>query len=100
MRMFKKAHHHAEEITREDEQSFLKLKSLLARRHQYLIDNLGDDYIGAKPVTPILSLCVNLHVVSRVHRNHYADIEEKWHNTFLSLNETMGHLRFRLQRGG
>lgn len=99
MKMFKKAHYGGE-ISREDEQNFLKLKSLVARKHQYLMDSLAQDYIAAKPVTKILSLCVNLQTVTRVNRSHYVDIETKWHDTFLALNETMGHLRYRLQKGG
>jgi len=96
MKMFKAAHH-GTELTRDAEAKFLKLKSTLARRHQYLLDNLEDDYVAGESITPLLSLCVNLQVVSRVHRSHYADIETKWHDTFLALNETMGRLRQRLQ---
>lgn len=86
-----------ESITREDEDRFLKVKSEIARRHQILMDFLQDDYVGGEPITELLRSTVNLRTISASAYEHYVQMESKWHNTFLSLNETLGHLRYKLE---
>lgn len=86
-----------EDITREDEERFLRIKSELARRHVILMEFLGDDYIAAQPVTELLRSTVNLRTVSQSAREHFVRIETWWHDTFLRLNETMGNLKYQLE---
>lgn len=87
----------AEEITREDEDRFLKVKSDVARRHQILMDFLKDDYIAGQPITELLRATVNLRTVSQSAYEHYVQMETQWNNTYLSLNETLGHLRYKME---
>ena len=82
------------EISREEEIKFLKLKSLLARKHQVILEMLDKIYVEALPITDLLSLTVTLNGIKRVSREHYNDIETRWHNTFIHLNETLGELRY------
>jgi hypothetical protein len=95
---FKRAFKGAE-ITREDENEFLKLKSNLARRHAILLEALQRDYIGGESIRPILSQTVTLSHVNRIRPEHYEKIERSWHETYIHLNETIGHLRYLLDEG-
>ena len=88
-----------EEITRDHETEFLKMKSSLARRHAILLASLGKDYIGADTIRPILTQTVTLRHMSKLRPEHYERIERVWHNTYIHLNESVGHLRFLLNGG-
>lgn len=88
-----------EEITRDAEAEFLKMKSNIARRHTFLLESLGRDYINADTVRPILSQTVTLRHMSKLRPEHYEKIERAWHNTYIHLNESVGHLRYLLEFG-
>ncbi len=86
-----------EEVSLEAEGEFLKMKSLLARRHSRLMESLGKNYVGAEPIRPLLSQTVTLRHMTRIRPEHYEQIERKWHNTYIHLNETIGKLRFLIE---
>jgi len=88
-----------EDLSREDETEFLKMKSSLARRHAMLMASLGTDYIGAETIRPILNQTVTLRHMSKLRPEHYELIERAWHNTYIHLTESVGHLRFLLNGG-
>lgn len=97
-RAYKRAYR-GEEVTREDETEFLKIKSSLARRHAILMASLDKDYIGGDTIRPILTQTVTLRHMSKIRPEHYERIERAWHNTYIHLNESVGHLRFLLNGG-
>lgn len=81
----------------EEEEEFLKLKSQCARRHQYLIEYLGQEYKGAEPITPFLSDTVTMKTIIGIHEDFYKKLCLQWHHTFLRLNEAFGYLRTHLE---
>ncbi len=89
-----------EEVTREGESEFLKMKADLARRHAVLMESLGEHYIGAGSIRPILFQTVTLRQMSSVREEHYDGIEKDWHTTYIHLNESVGHLTFVLEKLG
>ena len=95
-KIYKRAYR-GEEISLEDEAEFLKMKSTLARRHTILMADLDIDYIGAKTIRPILSQTVTLRHMSRLRPEHYELIERAWHETYIHLNESVGHLRYEVE---
>ncbi len=89
--LFQEAFHH-EKCTPEMEDEFFKLKSQLARRHQYLLEYLGKEYDRAEPITPYLSDTVTLRNMVGIHFDFYKKLCLQWHDTTLRLNEALGHL--------
>ena len=84
--------YHSSEVTIEQEDEFLKIKAQLARRHQYLLEYLGDEYNRAEPITPYLSDTVTLRSLMGIHFDFYKKLCLQWHATTLHLNETLGNL--------
>ncbi|RJP35353.1 MAG: hypothetical protein C4527_00790 [Candidatus Omnitrophota bacterium] len=80
------------EATPEQEEEFFKLKSQLARRHQYLLEYLGKEYDRAEPITPYLSDTVTLQNMIGIHFDFYKKLCLQWHDTTLRLNEALGYL--------
>lgn len=97
-RAYKRAYK-GEEVTREAEGEFLSLKSQVARSHAKLRLRLGKDYVGGMSVRPVLTQTVTLSQMSRVRPEHYERIERAWHETYIHLNESIGHLRYILEGG-
>lgn len=83
-------------ITAEDEAEFLKLKSQLAQRHQYLLNWLERDYIDQESITPFLRSCVTLQMIQGYDAEFYRKLENMWHATFIRLSVTLGHFRYML----
>jgi hypothetical protein len=94
--MFQRAYRQ-EEITQQDEEEFLKLKSLVARRHQYLLEYLGEEYEMGQPITPLLSDMVTLRNLQGIHWDFYKKLRGQWHVTFLALNSALGYLMVHLE---
>jgi len=80
------------EVSAELEEEFLKLKSQLARRHQYLLEYLGKEYNRPEPITPFLSDTVTLRNMFGIHFDFYKKLRLSWHATMLRLNEALGFL--------
>lgn len=98
-RMVKRSYKEADAIpTREEEENFLRLKSNLARRHQILLESLGTDYISAERITPLLSATVTLRNTKTFHEEFYRKVEKQWHTVYLHLYETLGQLRYKLDK--
>jgi len=98
-RMVKRAYKESEALPmREDEDNFLRLKSNLARRHQILLESLGKDYVSAERITPLLSSTVTLRNTKTFHEEFYRKVEKQWHTVYLHLYETLGQLRYKLDK--
>lgn len=90
--LFQKAYHE-QNTTPEEEQEFLQLKSNLARRHQYLMEYLGEEYRRPEPITEYLSDTVTLWNMYGIHVDFYKKLCLRWHATFIHLNEALGYLQ-------
>ncbi|MBI1390943.1 MAG: hypothetical protein GC154_21135 [bacterium] len=93
---FQSAYHGAE-VTAQQEEEFLKLKSQCARRHQYIIEYMGAEYKGAEQITNYLSDTVTLQTLVGIHFDFYKKLSLQWHHAFLKLNEALGILRTHLE---
>ena len=80
------------DVSAEKEEEFLKLKSQLARRHQYLMEYLGKEYSRAEAITPFLSDTVTLRNMVGIYFDFYKKLRLQWHSTMLRLNEALGYL--------
>lgn len=85
-------------VTVQKELQFLQLKSEVARRHQYLYDQLGNVYIEGGNITDLLRKIVNLEKVSNTQKENYYKVERGWHTVFLNLNDTLISIQFRLDQ--
>jgi hypothetical protein len=85
------------EANQEKEEEFFKLKSHLARRHQYVMEYLGDEYKKAEPITSYLSDTVTLQNMVGINFDFYKKLRLQWHATFLQLNEALGYLLTHLE---
>lgn len=94
--MFDKAFH-LKQFTPEEEDEFFKVKSQLARRHQYLMEYLGKEYDRAEAVTSFLSDTVTLQNMCGINFDFYKKLRLQWHATFLRLNEALGFLMTHLE---
>ncbi len=95
-KLFQSAYHD-QKADQESDDEFLKLKSQCARRHQYLMEYLGQEYKGAEQITPYLSDTVTLKAMVGIHVDFYKKLSLQWHHTFLRLHEALGYLRTRLE---
>ena len=89
--LFRKAYH-TQEVSQEEDDEFLKIKSQLARRHQYLLEYLGKEYEKAEPITNYLSDTVTLRNMVGIHEDFYKKLCLQWHQTMLRLKEALGYL--------
>ena len=94
--MFQRAYRQ-EDISQQDEEGFLKLKSTLACRHQYLLEYLSEEYDMALPITSLLSDMVTLNSMQGIHADFYKKLRGQWHTTFLALNSALGYLMVHLE---
>jgi hypothetical protein len=94
--LFQKAYHQGVSSA-EEEDEFLKLKSQLARRHQYLLEYLGKEYLKAEPITPYLSDTVTMRNMNGIHPDFSKKLCLQWHSTMLRLNEALGNLLTHLE---
>ncbi len=85
------------EVTGDEEEEFLKLKSQLARRHQYIMEYLGKEYVRPEPITPFLSSTVTLDNMKDIHFDFFKKLRLQWHATMLQLNEALGYLMTHLE---
>lgn len=85
-------------VTVQKELQFLQAKSDVARRHQYLYDQLGKLYIGGEFITDLLRKVVNLEKISKTQKENYHKIEKHWHTVFLNLHDTLISIQFRLDQ--
>lgn len=84
-------------VSEEEEDEFMKLKAQLARRHQYILEYLGAEYVKPEPITPYLSSTVTLSNLKDIHFDFYKKLRLQWHATYLRLNEALGYLMTHLE---
>jgi len=87
-----------EPVTPECEASFLRLKSEVAQRHQYLYDQLERHYIGGAVITDLLRAVVNLEKIAKTQSENYYKVEKNWHQFYLNLHDTVTSIQFRLEQ--
>jgi hypothetical protein len=87
-----------EPITVQIEDQFLKLKSEVARRHQYLYDQIEGFYVGGEHITDLLRKIVTLEKISKTQKENYYKVEKHWHTIFINLHDTMMTIQFRLDQ--
>jgi hypothetical protein len=84
-------------ITVEDEKKFLKIKSHCARKHEYLLEALGSDYINGERITSLLNATVTLRNIQTFHEEFYRKVERQWHTSLLNLHLAWGQLRYKIE---
>ena len=87
-----------EPVTTDAERKFLRIKSEVARHHQYLFDQLGPDYIAGVVLTDFLRMVVNLEKVSKTQSTNYYKIEKLWHEIYMNLEDSLVSIQFRLDQ--
>lgn len=87
-----------EPVTVDLENRFLKLKSEVARKHQFLYEQLGQLYIGGALITDLLRMVVNLEKISKTQSSNFYKIERFWHEFYLNLYDTLTTIQFRLEQ--
>jgi hypothetical protein len=93
-RMLRDCHHNLN-LTPEAEKQFIQLKSQCARRHEYLMDMLGRDYIAAERITPILQRAVTLRKMAESRLENYFNVQHEWNIRYLHLQESLATLLYR-----
>ncbi len=95
--MVRMAYHERDKIiTAEDEKKFLKVKSHCARKHEFLLEALGSDYINGERITPLLNATVTLRNIQTFHDEFYRKVERQWHTSLLNLHVAWGQLRYKI----
>lgn len=74
------------------ENQFLKIKSKLAREHNVLRDLLGPDYRFDGNTMNIVSSATNLESIYTQSEVAVKKMQNEWHRSFISINETLGGL--------
>ena len=87
-----------EPVTVALENRFLKLKSEVARKHQYLYEQLGKLYIRGALITDLLRMVVNLEKISKTQSSNFYKIEHFWHEFYANLYDTLTTIQFRLEQ--
>ena len=80
------------------ENQFLRIKSKLAREHQILKENLGQDYKIAGNTMNIISGATNLDSIFSQSEIAVKKLQGEWHRSFISINETLGGLEDKRNR--
>ncbi len=80
------------------ENQFLKIKSKLAREHRVLKDTLAGDYAIDQNTMNIVSAATNLESIYSQSEVAVKKIQNEWHRSFISINETLGTLEDKKNR--
>lgn len=87
-----------EPVTVDLENRFLKMKSEVARKHQFLYEQLGQLYVGRALITDLLRMVVNLEKISKTQSSNFYKVERFWHEFYLNLYDTLTTIQFRLEQ--
>ncbi len=82
----------AGKVSAEDERKFLELKSLIARKHQGLMQTLGEEFPPDQRLMDIISHAVSLESLVGTSGMQFRKIENDWHLSYIHLNEVLGTL--------
>jgi len=80
------------------ETHFLQLKSKLARDHRVLTDRLGPDCKFSADVINIVSGATSLESIHSQSEVAVKKLQNEWHRSFISVNETLGNLEDKHKR--
>ena len=83
---------HDKNFTREEEEEFAQIVSLLAL-NQYKLQELSAGYFkGADRVLSILSDCVSLEHLKRMPPATFGKLQIEWHTQFLAMHKALGKM--------
>lgn len=85
-------------VTVATEFAFLQVKSEVARRHQYLFNELEQLYIGGDEITDLLRKTVSLEKVAKTQSDNYYKVEKAWHIFYINLHDTLASIQYRLDQ--
>lgn len=80
------------------ENQFLKVKSKLAREHKVLRDALAGDYAIDANTMNIISGATSLESIYAQSEVSVKKLQNEWHRSFISINETLGTLEDKKRR--
>lgn len=80
------------EITPEEEKLFGEIVYLCALGHFKFSETMGKDFHFAKSILKILDNCASLKHVQDLPDASFASMQVTWHETFIGMNKTLGHL--------
>lgn len=77
----------------EREEEFMKLKSLIARKYQYLTSLMGESFSADEKLMNIVSRVTSLKQVAEIAPEvGQRGIEDEWHSSFIRLNGNLGEM--------
>ncbi len=79
-------------INPEEENDFLQTKSLIARKYQYLMEELDIKPTAEDRTMDVIAAILSLESVSTISDMQLKKLEGDWHNSFLLLNRVVGKL--------
>jgi hypothetical protein len=90
-------------VTTEMEIKFLRMKSELARKHQYLYEQLNENefgrlYIDGESATGFLRSVVNLEKITNTRDENYYKVEKYWHRFFIALRDSLTSIEYQLDQ--
>jgi hypothetical protein len=81
------------EITSEEEQHFLEIKSNLSRLQRVLAQRLPEGFKhGSKGITELMAQCVSIASLRELPVNDKKGLYQEWHKAFISLQNLRGIL--------
>ncbi|NOZ64776.1 MAG: hypothetical protein GXO71_07660 [Caldiserica bacterium] len=79
------------DISPEDEQKFMEMKSMIARRCQVLQESLEQGFLAESKILDILSQSPELKQIL-TQPMHAKKLQNDWHAAYISLNKLLGSL--------
>jgi hypothetical protein len=79
-------------ISPEEENNFLQTKSLIARKYQYLMDELEIRPTAEDRTMDVIATILSLESVATTSDMQLKKLEGDWHSSFLLLNRMVGKL--------
>jgi hypothetical protein len=81
------------EITPQEEQHFLEIKSNLSRLQRVLAQRLPEGFkYGSKGITELMAQCVSIASLRELPANDKKGLYQEWHKAFISLQNLRGIL--------
>ncbi|MFH1868556.1 MAG: hypothetical protein ABH843_06255 [Candidatus Omnitrophota bacterium] len=80
------------EVTPEEEAAFLEAKSTLARKFQLIVDSVAIDGITVDRTYDVINEVHSLKNIPTLSEHALRNLENNWHDTYISLNRLLGHL--------
>lgn len=83
----------SQEITAEEERSFLEVKSHLSRLQRVLTQRLPDGFRwGSKVMSELMQQCISIAALREMPMHDKKGLYEQWHGAYISLENLLGVL--------